>query len=263
MMIQRENQNPTPSEMLSDLNKKHSSVTECIVECNDKITEPMKEFYASLIKFQGSFKGLTYDKTAKASEYSKYDYVSHHQLVKEIAKPLAECDLGYTSRAMKVGDILTVNVTLFHKNGYSEKSVMEFLLPNEIFAQGVRNNCCKTKKADGMNPGQYLKEMAKAESLALKYNLMNMLGIAGGETSDSEEEKAKPSNKPDYKAKTANLKARGKEMKLCTDQEMEEIIRFEPNDEEKYKKLRAFLREKKDMAQAESHAPKPSTGQDS
>ena len=149
----------------------------------------MIEYNEAIIKFQSKFDGLKYDKEMRINDKAKFNYSSHNQLVKSISKLLAECDLAHQTTHSMQNDVLSVYVTLFHRNGYKKTSVFEYNFPRALFSEGLKNVCTSYpsfNKVEKVSCMKYMHELAKAINLSSKYGLQALLGIAGGEIDEED-----------------------------------------------------------------------------
>ena len=214
--------------------------------------EKENEFNQAIIKFQKTFKGLKYDQDMKISEHIKFRYVSHAQLISMVSKPLAECGLGhYSNQTLKDG-ILKVRVTLFHKNGYSKSSYYEFPFDGTIFSSGLKNACTRyqynNNKVEKVSCMTYMHELAKAGALASKYALQALLGIAGGEI-DEQEEQAEQEIKPvNYDNVMERIVKHATEKNIGVVSVMERITKNpEKSGKERLDELRKYIKQNKEV----------------
>lgn len=218
---------------------------------DDTYTKRKNEFHEAIIKFQKNFTGLKYDKDMKINEKAIFKYVSHSQLIKMISKSLAEVGLGHSSTNSLKDGILSVCVTLFHKNGFSKSSNYDFPFPAAIFSDGVKTSCTRytfNSKVEKVSSMTYLHELAKASALASKYALQSMLGLAGGEVDESEEEIVKPKSlsPPNYERSIEHLKNHAINNKIGTIAALDRITK-DPGKEpkEKLDELRKYIKKQK------------------
>lgn len=201
-----------------------------------------REFYEALIHFQSDFDGLVCDKEMQISQYTKFKYVSHTQLIKLISKTLANCNLGHISTQTLDNNMLTVETRVFHKNGYGESSVMHFDIPVDIFVSGVKEACMHKDFKDKIRYSsmKFMHELAKAAGLASKYSLQGLLGIAGGEVEETP--KSSEMSEDEYNKTYISLQEWGVKKNVVTKKEMLNFVKtLKGHPREKILELRNYL----------------------